>query len=139
MRSPWIRSRQLKKVVEIPGSLVADLLNRKAAQSGDLACNFDHECRFVALAAVRDRRKERRIRFDEHALERYLACGLADIFSLGEGHISGERNHESEIESGARVLHGSGKAVQYAAKPRTRPALANEGKALLPGIVGVIG
>src|SRR5437660_3704508 len=105
--------------------LFRDFLHRYPAQLPELPRHFSHKSRLVALAAVRYRRQERRIRLNEHALQRNFFRCLADILRLGKSHIAGKRDHEAHIQRGTHVLQRPGKAVQHPAQSAARPVLAD--------------
>ena len=102
-----------------------NLAHRYPAQLPELPRHFFHESRLVALAAVRYRRQERRIRLNEHALQRNFFGRLANILRLGKSHIAGKRDHEAHIQRGTHVLQRPGKAVQHPAQSAARPVLAD--------------
>ena len=45
-----------------------------------------------------DGRKEGRVGFDQHALQRHVAGDLAQIFGVLEGHDAGKGNIEAELQ-----------------------------------------
>ena len=53
--------------------------------------------RFVALAAIGQRRKEGCVGFDQHAVQRYGRGNIANRLGFGEGDIAGEGDQKAEI------------------------------------------
>ena len=59
-----------EKIEEIGCRCLGNLFERKATQPRDLLCDMPDERRFIWLAAVGNRRKIRRIRFNKNAIKR---------------------------------------------------------------------
>lgn len=88
----------------------------------------------VALAAMGDGGKERRVRFNEDAVRGGEGGGFADGLGCGVGDVTGEGEIEAEFEGAAGVLYVSGEAVHDAWKRVGLPVFREEGNEVLLGI-----
>src|SRR5580704_14032655 len=68
--------------------------------------------RLVPLAAIRHRREERTVGFDEQAIERHAPHGLAQLRGLGKGQNACQRDVEAEREAGVGQRGRAREAVQ---------------------------
>src|SRR5690606_37399470 len=71
--------------------------------------------RLIALAAVWNRRQERRIGLDQKAVRRHLAGDLTQLAGILEGDYAAEGEIEAEVEEGARRGAIPAKAVNHPA------------------------
>src|SRR5882762_9605919 len=94
---------EFEEFVKVVRRLPADLFGGEAAQSGNLAGHLFDISRFVALTTVWDGSQVGRVRFDQHSVERNDRSGIANVLGLGEGYVSCERNHESQIQTAPGV------------------------------------
>src|SRR5580700_10707094 len=81
---------QFEKIVKIPARLLAHFFRCHRSKYAELERSFYHERRLVALAAMRHRRQIWRVRLNQHALQRNLERGLANLLGLREGQVTGE-------------------------------------------------
>src|SRR5262245_56723471 len=109
------RGLATEQTLEVLNGRFADGLQRLAAQDRDLLRDFHDERGLVALAAVRRRREERRVRLDEKAVARNGARDLLDHLGAREREDAGERDVEAERERAARQLFPAREAVDHAA------------------------
>src|SRR5271170_1998235 len=126
-----------EKAVKVFSCTESGLVRRNRFHLGDLRGDLGDPCRFVALAAVGHRREERRVGFDEHAIERDLRENVADGLRFGEGDIAGEGDQEAEIHGAAGVGPLAGEAVQDAAERGGRPLRFEHCERVVPGVGGV--
>ena len=68
--NPDLHAGFLEQFEEVGGRCFGELLGLLAPQLGDEACRVGDERRLALLAAMRDRREERRIRLDQHLVGR---------------------------------------------------------------------
>src|SRR5262249_12022847 len=130
--------RQIEEFVEIGGSPLPHFFKREASQVAYTTRRFYYKRRLVTLATIRHRRKKRTIGFNEHAIERDLLRGVANLLSFGEGHIACKRNHEPHIERTLRMLPRTGKTMKHSAKAARFPAACNQTEAIVPGVLAVL-
>src|ERR1051326_4557779 len=104
-----------------------------------MAGSLGDECRFVALATMRNRSEVGAIGFNQHTIERYLRRGIANLLGFRKAYISGKRNYEAHIERALGVTPGSGKAVENAAEPAGLPVSLNQAEAIFPCVFGIVG
>src|SRR5262249_37143007 len=88
---------------------------------------------------MRNWRQERRISFDQHAIERYLHCRIPNLLRLRKGYIPSKRDHESHIERTIGMRPFAGEAVQNSAEVGRLPVLLDETETVIPCIVAVVG
>src|SRR5215469_9058615 len=79
-----------EKIVEIAGGSLSNLFHGEPAQLSDFAGRFFYICRFISFSAVRNWGQVGAISLDEHAIERYLQRGIADLLGLGKRYIAGK-------------------------------------------------
>jgi len=85
-----------------------------APQSGNKAGGIGNERRLALLAAVRDRREERRVGFDQHLVSRQPFCRRLEVGRVLEGDDPRQRNEKAEVEALPRQFGRSGEAVEHA-------------------------
>src|SRR5262249_49520491 len=100
-----------EKIEKISGRALADLFHRQAAQFTKLARRLFYKGRFVAFAAMRNGRRIRRIRLDEHAVKRNFQRSIADGLRLGERDVTSKRDQEASIQPAFGLDPVAGKAV----------------------------
>ena len=77
---------------EVVGGLARDFLGRNAARLRQHLGGLDHISRFVALAAIRQRREIRRVGLDQDALGRQRRGDVAQVLRILERQDAGERH-----------------------------------------------
>src|ERR1700730_2131184 len=90
-----------------------EFFRRQVSHIRERARHFPDIGRLVAFAAVCLRSEKGRIGFDQHAFQRNVAGYIPDVLRLRIRRVACKRNHETGIQSTARLLQRSCKAVQY--------------------------
>src|SRR5215813_5790392 len=103
-----------KETVEVFSGLRTHLFRRELPQFGNFSGNFHDKGRFIPPAPVGHGSQERRIGFNEHAIQRNVSRNIANPLCLGKGHISREGNQETHVQRSTRMRLSAGKAMQNA-------------------------
>src|SRR5579863_4382707 len=88
---------------------------------------------------MRNWRQIRAVGLDQHAVDGYLFCRVANLLRFGKGYVAGKRDHESHVQRQFRVGPGSSEAMQNATQSTGSPMLLDQAQAVLPGILASLG
>src|SRR5688572_24568024 len=96
---------------EIVGGRLGDLLDGLATQIGEKSGRVGYKSGLAGPPAMWDRSKERRVGFDQQAIERDRPRGLLELTRILEGDDPGEGNVKPQIEDRVGKFPARGEAM----------------------------